>query len=194
MGYDSGDIPHLAGVLYLEQHRELDGFLAGVEKRAFRMAEIAIGNREDALDIVQDAMCRLVERYGMCKPEEWGPLFRTILHNRIQDWRRREAVHRRFRTWFSLTGEEDDIDPMQLVADEQRPGPERVFHNGRSMAALDQALRKLSVRQQQVFMLRVLEGLDVEATAGVMRCSTGSVKTHFSRAVQTLRRELKEHW
>jgi RNA polymerase sigma-70 factor, ECF subfamily len=157
------------------------------------MTEIAIGNKDDALDILQDAMCRLVEYYGERNPVEWGPLFTTILHNRIQDWRRRDAVRRRFRTWFAPTGVENDLDPMQQVADEQRGGPELALRNSRSMVALGNALRKLPARQHQAFILRVFEGLDVTGTAGVMRCSPGSVKKHYSRAVQSLRRELEDY-
>lgn len=177
---------------FLEQHRDLAGFLAGIEKRAFRMTEIAIGNRDDALDILQDAMCRLVERYAQRDPEEWGPLFRTILHSRIQDWRRREAVRRRFRTWLAPAAG-SDADPLHQVADEQQAGPEQGLRNSRGMAALGKALRTLPARQQQAFMLRVFEGLDVAGTAMIMRCSPGSVKTHFSRAMRTLRRELEDH-
>ena len=158
------------------------------------MTELAVGNKDDALDILQDAMCRLVERYGMRPPEEWGPLFRTILHSRIQDWRRRESVRRRFRFWFTHSGNEEDSDPVQQVADDQRPGPERDLSNRRSMHALGRALRNLPLRQQQAFMLRVFEGLDVDGTAEIMRCTAGSVKTHFSRAVHYLRQELGEHW
>jgi RNA polymerase sigma-70 factor (ECF subfamily) len=172
----------------------MDRFLAGVEKRAYRLAVLAVGNRDDALDIVQDAMCALVQRYGKHRPEEWGPLFRSILHSRIQDWRRREAVRRRFRTWFAWTGAEDGIDPLQQVADEHNPGPAQAFQNRRSMDALGRELRKLPARQQQAFMLRILEGLDVSTTAELMHCSAGSVKTHLSRAVHTLRDNLEEHW
>lgn len=192
-GYADGD-HNTQGSTILEYYQDLAGFLAGVEKRAFRMAEIAVGNKDDALDIVQDAMFRLVERYAMCKPEEWGPLFRTILHSRIQDWMRREAVRRRFRIWFATSGDEDNVDPLQQVVDEQHPGPEKEFQNMRSMEALGHVLRKLPLRQQQAFMLRVFDGLDVEGTAEIMHCTAGSVKTHFSRAVHTLRRELGDYW
>ncbi|MGH8119473.1 MAG: RNA polymerase sigma factor [Gammaproteobacteria bacterium] len=183
------------GSIVLETRHELTAFLAGIEKRAFRLTEIAVGNREDALDILQDAMCRLVERYGNRNAGEWGPLFRTILHHRIQDWRRRETVRKRFRVWLPRPGndEEGDPDPVRELADERQAGPEMDLRNRRILDALDPAIRKLPRRQQQAFLLRVFEDLDVAATAQVMRCTEGSVKTHFSRALQSLRRELEEH-
>jgi RNA polymerase sigma-70 factor (ECF subfamily) len=176
-----------------DHHQEMDRFLAGVGKRAYRLAQLAVGNKDDALDIVQDAMFKLVERYGRHRPEEWGPLFRTILYSRIQDWRRREAVRRRFRTWFTWFGDEGEPDPLQQVADTQNPGPDQSLLDRRSMEALGSELRKLPVRQQQAFTLRILEGLNVPETAALMRCSSGSVKTHLSRAVHTLRDKLEDH-
>lgn len=178
----------------LEHRRELDDFLAGVQKRAFRMAEIAIGNREDAFDILQDAMCKFVEKYSSRNREAWMPLFYTVLQSRIVDWRRREKVRNRFRVWFGQSSHEQETDGLEKIADDRMRTPERQLQNGRGMDVLDQAIRELPARQQQAFMLRVLEGLDVTQTARAMNCTTGSVKTHCSRAIRALREKLEGHW
>lgn len=57
----------------------LDAFLAQIERRAFRMAELQLRHREDALDAVQDAMLRLVRHYRERPAAEWSPLFWGIL-------------------------------------------------------------------------------------------------------------------
>ena len=155
------------------------------------MAEIATGNREDAFDILQDTMCRFVEKYSTRNSEEWMPLFHTVLQNRIRDWYRREVVRNRFRVWF--TADEHESDSMENLADRQMRTPEQQLQNRQGMDALDQAIRQLPVRQQQAFMLRVFEGLNVTQTATVMHCTTGSVKTHYSRAIHTLREKLGGH-
>ncbi len=177
----------------LEQRRELDRFLDSVQKRAFRMAEIATGNREDAFDILQDAMYRFVEKYSTRNFAEWMPLFHTVLQNRIRDWYRRESVRNRFRVWFGQSADEQEPDSMENLADGQMRTPEQQLQNRQGMEVLDQAIRKLPIRQQQAFMLRVFEGMDVAQTARAMNCTTGSVKTHYSRAIHTLREKLGGH-
>ena len=177
----------------LEAQRELDAFLASVEKRAFRMAEIATGNKDEALDILQDAMFKLVEKYADRDANEWGPLFTTILQSRIKDWYRRNQVRNKFRSWFS-SKDDDNEDPIQQVEDELARTPEQLLQADRRVDELDDALHNLPLRQQQAFLLRRWEGYSVEETAKAMKCSTGSVKTHYSRAVHSLRDSLETHW
>ena len=165
-----------------------------MEKRAFRIAEIATSNREDALDILQDAMYKLVQKYAARDPQEWGPLFQTILQSKINDWYRRNAVRNRFRVWFNFAGEDESADPIQSLEDERAVNPERQTQSDRGIEELENAIRKLSLRQQQAFILRMWEGMDVAQTAGIMKCSQGSVKTHYSRAIHSLREQLGEHW
>ena len=180
----------------LDTSRELERFLASVEKRAFRIAQIAIRDVEDALDIVQDAMLQLARRYAGRPAEEWKPLFYRILQNRIRDCQRRRVVRSRIFAWLpgrqNAEGEELG-DPMDL-APSNDPGPgERLMMAG-ALEALESAVGRLPQRQQQAFLLRNFEGLDVAQTAAAMGCSEGSVKTHYFRAVQTLREALGEHW
>ena len=165
-----------------------------MERRAFRIAEIATGNREDALDILQDAMYKLVQKYAARDPQEWGPLFQTILQSKINDWYRRNAVRNRFRVWFKFGDEEGEADPVQGLEDVNARRPEEKIHAEKGIDELEAALKKLPKRQFQAFVLRMWEGLDVAQTARAMKCSEGSVKTHYSRAIHALRDELGEHW
>lgn len=159
------------------------------------MARIAVRDEDDALDIVQEAMFALVKRYRDRPAEEWSPLFQRILQSRIIDTVRRNAVRNRFRGWLGFSrdgGEETDIDPIQEFPDRGTPDQLVLLENRTFSTALDKALRKLPLRQQQAFLLRFWEGFDVAQTAGAMGCSEGSVKTHTSRAVHTLRDLLEE--
>ena len=165
-----------------------------MEKRAYRMAEIATGNQDDALDILQDAMFKLVDKYADKTAEEWGSLFTTILQSRINDWHRRNSVRNRFLSWFSKKDEDDQEDPIQQAEDQSARTPEQLLQADRRVDELDKALHELPLRQQQAFLLRNWEGYSVEQTAKVMKCTAGSVKTHYSRAIHTLREKLGEHW
>lgn len=157
------------------------------------MAEIATGNKEDALDILQDAMFKLAEKYADRNSEEWGPLFTTILQSRINDWYRRNQVRNKFRSWFGKQDGDQD-DPIQTAEDESARTPEQLLQADRRIDGLELALYELPLRQQQAFLLRTWEGYSVEETAKVMKCSAGSVKTHYSRAVHSLRDKLEDHW
>ncbi len=177
--------------------RALDGFLAGVEARAFRIAQIALRHEADALDAVQDAMLRLVRSYSNRPPEQWRPLFYRILENCIRDMQRRRSVRARVLTWYHRAFGDDAIDAdgdaLEQVSD-PAPIPSAQAQTDETMRALEVALARLPARQRQAFLLRSLEGLDVAATAKGMGCSEGSVKTHYFRALQALRAQLSEYW
>ena len=175
--------------------RALNAFLADVERKAYRMANIALRHDADALDAVQDAMLQLSRRYAMRPQAEWRPLFYRILENRIRDAQRRRTVRGRVMAWLPWSADEGDAaaDPLDHAPD-LAPGPVAHAEGAEIMTALQVALRKLPARQRECFLLRSLEGMDVAETAAAMGCSDGSVKTHYSRAVQSLREQLGEFW
>ncbi len=182
------------GAQRLERERELNRFFADVERRALRIAEIAVRDRDEALDLVQNAMVKLARSYAGRPGDEWTPLFYRILKNGIRDWHRRQSVRKRVMVWFGRGGEDDDYDFVQSAPDPADPRPDRELENREAMDSLESAIRELPARQREAFMLRTFEGLDVAGTATAMGVSTGSVKTHYSRAVHTLRERLGEHW
>jgi len=182
----------LKGEDTLESRVAIEAFLREVETRAFRIALMNVRDRDEALDIVQDSMIRLVRRYSRRPSEEWRPLFYRILQNRIRDVQRRRSVRSRVLSFFGGV-ESEEYDPVVAA-----PGPEAdnpldqlVAHD--AMQALEQALLMLPQRQREAFTMRTFEGLDVAQTAQAMNCTEGSVKTHYSRAVHRLRELLREH-
>jgi RNA polymerase sigma-70 factor (ECF subfamily) len=190
-----GPAPAPGGAV-LEQTRALDKFLAEIERRAFRMAQVALRDPDDAMDAVQDAMLKLARNYAARPSAEWRPLFYRILENAIRDLQRRRSVRKRFMVWLPGPKEDPDNeaqDPMETVADGGTPVPERLMQD-EAMQKLESSLRALPARQREAFTLRNFEGLDVAETASAMGCSEGSVKTHYSRAVHTLRAQLGEVW
>lgn len=173
--------------------RALDEFLKHVERRGLRMAELATGNREDALDVVQDAMFGFVRHYAHKPADDWAPLFYRVLDSRLNDWHRRNRVRSRWSSLFGRGAAIDEDDAIARAPDANEPGPLRRVAGDQTAQALDGALHRLPLRQRQTFLLRVWEGFDVAKTARTMRCSEGSVKTHLSRALTALRRELGDY-
>jgi RNA polymerase sigma-70 factor (ECF subfamily) len=175
--------------------RALDQFLAGVELKAFKIAQAALRHEDDALDAVQDAMLQLARAYSARPAEEWKPLFYRILENRIRDMQRRRTVRNRVMSWLPFRADPDEDEP-DLIADAAStdPLPVRRLEIDEAISALEKALGTLPRRQREAFLLRSLEGLDVAQTARAMGCSEGSVKTHYFRALQTLRAQLGEFY
>jgi RNA polymerase sigma-70 factor, ECF subfamily len=180
----------------LEHTQELDKFLGEIERRAFRMAQVALRDPDDAMDAVQDAMLKLARNYALKPSAEWRPLFYRILENGIRDVQRRRMVRKKFMVWLPGPKEDPDndaLDPLDSVADGGPDAPELLMQD-QAMRKLEIALRGLPARQREAFALRNFEGMDVAETAKAMGCSEGSVKTHYSRAVHTLREQLGEVW
>lgn len=173
----------------------LEQFLAQTEQRAFRIVRYAVGHDEDALDIVQDAMFKLVRRYTNRPSAEWAPLFHRILQNGIRDYYRRQATRSRWFSWldhFRSDHEDEGESLVDRYVDETSLDGEKQLEVDQSMSAVDAAVRSLPPRQQQVFLLRCWEGLSTKETAEAMGCSEGSVKTHYFRALNTLKKALTD--
>jgi RNA polymerase sigma-70 factor (ECF subfamily) len=182
----------------LATRQEMSDFLASVEKRAFKQAVYAVRQDESALDIVQDAMMKLAEKYADRPAGELPMLFQRILQNTIRDWFRRQKVRSTWTTLFSSFGGKDDDDDHDILETLQAEdvsnvpvSPAAQLEQAQLLAIIERSIEKLPGRQREAFMLRYWEELDVAETAAAMGCSEGSVKTHCSRAVHALSTMLK---
>ena len=184
---------------HLASYQELSGFLAEVERRAFKQAMFAVRDEDAALDVVQDAMLKLTENYAGKPLAELPMLFQRILQNTIHDHFRRQKVRSTWTTLLSAFGQKDDKDDdfdllETLPAKSDALGmadPARQFEQSEIVSAIEHALTRLPARQREAFLLRYWEELDVAEAAAAMGCSEGSVKTHCSRAVHALAEMLK---
>lgn len=186
------------GFFKLATRKELSDFLESVERRAYKQALYAVRDDDAALDIVQDAMMRLADRYADRPAEELPLVFQRIVQNAIRDFFRRHKVRSAVITPLSaLVGRDadEDTDPLETLAAEdssqQLEGPEVQFSREQILRAIETEIGALPTRQREAFLLRYWEELDVAETAAVMGCSEGSVKTHCSRAAHTLAEALK---
>jgi RNA polymerase sigma-70 factor (ECF subfamily) len=185
--------PAKAQILDREQRRQMDHFLASIERRAFRIAQMSVRHHDDALEIVQEAMMKLVQLYSKQAADDWPKLFQRILQTRILDHHRRKKVRNRIFVWFSREVDDDEFDPIANAPAEGLHDPLDRLTLELGNEALVAAVERLPERQRQAFLLRHWEGLSEKETAFAMQCSEGSVKTHLSRAMHSLRAQLAEH-
>src|SRR5512139_1834704 len=190
--------PIQSGACKLASPQELSAFLAEVERRAYKQAMFAVHDDHLALDIVQDAMLKLAEKYGDKPAEELPMLFQRILQNTIRDHYRRQKVRSMWTTLMSsliAQHEESDFDPLDTLQDKdnnsQAARPDDALGQAQTLVLIEEELKKLPARQREAFLLRYWEDLDTADTAAAMGCSEGSVKTHCSRATHTLAAALK---
>ncbi len=171
--------------------QELSDFLRVVERRAFKQTVYAVRDDHAALDIVQDAMLKLAEKYADKPAAEYPMLFQRILQNTMRDYWRRQKVRNLWTTLLSSFGAgqdgEEDHDPLDTIdVEDEGTNPAIQLERSQTMKIIEKALEKLPARQREAFVLRYWEDMDVAETAEMMGCSQGSVKTHCSRAVHTL--------
>lgn len=159
----------------------------------------AVRDEHAALDIVQDAMMKLSEKYAGRPAAELPPLFQRILQNTIRDYYRRQKVRAMWTTPISSLINEDsdgDRDPLEtLEVENESPysaPPPQQLERAQVLALIEKALERLPARQREAFILRYWEEMDVAEAAKAMGCSEGSVKTHCSRATHTLADALKK--
>jgi len=185
-----------AAVVSIE-YNNIDQFLKYIEKRAFHMARLSTRSLEDAHDIVQESMYKLVQKYADKDPSAWKPLFYRILNSKITDYYRRNAVKDRVFPWRTPDVEDasdygDSIleQGIGLLSEE----PDTIMLRQQRISKLASQIQALPRRQKQAFMLRTWEGLSTRETAKAMGCSEGSVKTHYSRAMIRLRSMLEDDY
>jgi RNA polymerase sigma-70 factor, ECF subfamily len=159
----------------------------------------AVRDEDAALDVVQDAMLKLTEKYAAKPAAELPMLFQRILQNTIHDHFRRQKVRNTWTTLLSALGKgdekDDDYDVLETLSAKSDSNatadPAKQFEQGQIVGLIEQALMRLPARQREAFLLRYWEEMDVSETAAAMGCSEGSVKTHCSRAVHALALTLK---
>lgn len=153
----------------------------------------AVRNDDAALDIVQDAMMKLADKYCARPAAELPLLFQRILQNTTRDYFRRQKVRNLWTTPMSaLTSGSDaeDQDPLETLesanSGDHPESPATQMERSQVLAIIEKALKQLPERQRQAFLLRYWEEMDVAEAAAAMGCSEGSVKTHCSRATHAL--------
>lgn len=171
--------------------KEIDDFLNANEKKAYRKINYQIKNEHDSLDIVQEAMIKLVQNYQSKPISEYSSIFNTILHNCLVDFLRKQNLNNKYIKDYGVDSEEDS---QYVLFDSEmfnnnfydKSIEDKIIDRDKMQQIMD-AIQNLPTRQSEAFLLRYFDELSIEETAKVMNCSQGSVKTHCSRAIIALK-------
>ena len=178
-----------------KEYSTIEEFLKFISPRAFAICFMSCKNQDDAHDIVQSSMCKLVEKYRNNAQSQWKPLFYTILRNKLNDFHRKRLLLGRF--FVEVDNDLEQIDnqnhsSQSMVNNFSANNPDILMDREKRILLLMSSVAALPNRKQQAFIFRYLEGYSTNQTALAMNCSEGSVKTHLSRANQKLKFLLKD--
>ena len=176
----------------------LEPFLRRIRSPALAFASLRLRDEDTALDMVQETMIGFVKVAPNYEAEAWKNLFYKILLRRITDWQRKTAWRNRLYhilPFSQLGNADDDAEIEEIVTHADNATLDTAasaYDAGMLSGQFERVLQSLPPRQQEAYLLRQWQAMSVKATADIMGCSEGSVKTHLSRAMQTLKEQLGE--
>jgi RNA polymerase sigma-70 factor (ECF subfamily) len=150
-----------------------------------RMIYYRIRARMDAEDLTQDVFIRAYRSISRLRePERFRGWLYTIAVNRVNDYLRKKRV----RSIFKSSDEGPDILPE---ADQLRERPEALEQVLKEdfWRQIGRIAKKLSKMEREVFMLRFLDGLNINEIAQILKKSESTVKTHLYRALAKFKKE-----
>lgn len=156
--------------------------------RVYAVAYRYTSNREDALDVAQDALIKAYRKIDSWRPSGgFVPWLMRLAVNQAIDHLRRHKRHRHA-----------ELDEAYPAGDGSSAIEPRVEDTARQVAAneidvrVQRALDVLSPSQRAVFIMRHYEGLQLAEIAEALGCTVGSVKVHLFRALRKLQVELRD--
>ena len=151
--------------------------------RVYAIAYRVTTNREDALDVAQEAFLKVYRKIGLWQPTTgfmpW--LYRLTMNQAIDQTRRQKRQrHERLEEALASTDDGRKVEPSV-------EGTDAAARSGEINMRVQAALSVLSPAQRTVFTLRHYDGLALADIADSMGCTAGSVKVHLFRALRKLR-------
>jgi RNA polymerase sigma-70 factor, ECF subfamily len=156
----------------------------------YRLAWQWTNNKEDALDICQNAFIKLHKMLGKWKPKAslYTWLYRVVINMAIDLGRKKSRQKQVSISDMTEDGREIDI------KDEKTQDPYKRLETKELGQEISVAILGLPVRQQKAFVLKHMHGLAINEIAGIMDCSPGAVKAHIFHATRKMREKLKSRW
>ena len=181
-------LPESQSLLARAQEGDADAYCEicrGHEARLLRQAMLLCGNETLAADLAQDTLVegwRSVRRYnGRCQFFTW---LCAIMLNRFHNTLRKKTPV----SFSSLSAtDEDAVDRMVSNLADQSDSPDRAAELRERAASIQESVRKLSPKHQEVIHLRFFADDSLEGVASALGCSVGTVKSRLFHALEQLR-------
>jgi RNA polymerase sigma-70 factor (ECF subfamily) len=149
------------------------------EKRVYNYLLRITANREDALDLTQDAFLKAYQNLRkLDDPGRFAPWLYRIAHNEAYSMFRRRKP-------------ETDVDEIAPEATETKitVGGSSVFPIELSLAVAS-ALDRLSTDQREAVVLKIYQGFKFEEMAEILSCPVSTIKSRLYTALELLKIEL----
>lgn len=157
------------------------------EKTVYNFAFKICRDPEKAENTMQETFLSMIKSLhqfdGKSKLSTW--LYRIVMNHCLMDLRKKKH------NFISLDDDESDIPEDKLIPDWSNV-PSDVAENAELKRILDEAISKLPLDYRVVFVLRDVNGLSTEETAGIAELSVPAVKSRLHRARAFLRNELSK--
>jgi len=188
MNPDERGDTELALALKAGDESAFDELVRRYQGRVYAVAYRVTGNREDALDVSQEALVKAYRKIHTWQPTGgFVPWLLRLTSNQAIDHirRRKRQQHERLDETFVPNSEGAAVEPHTA-------GTEQAVHAREIDERIRASLVVLSPTQRTVFVLRHFEGLQLAEIAQELGCTVGSVKVHLFRALKKLRVELAD--
>ena len=154
-------------------YADFEEFVVARRDALLRTAYLLTGDHDDAEDLVQSALIKVVPKWARIQDRPEGYVRQVLARESVNRWRGRR--------WREVTTDVVPESMRQVGVADSADGADRI--------ALLEDLRRLSPRQRAVLVLRYFDDLTEADTAAALGISVGTVKSHAREALARLRHE-----
>jgi RNA polymerase sigma-70 factor (ECF subfamily) len=169
----------------LDDRADYDQLYRMHHARVLRLCRLLLSDPHEADDVAQEVFIKVFQAFQQeDRAMVWGPWISRVAVNACRD-------RRRSGWWKWWRERHEEFVEADLRASGRTPEQEALSNETRRHVW--RSFRSLSARQQEVFVLRHLEGWSTQEVAETLGLNPGSVKRHLYRAVHHMRKELRGH-
>ena len=187
-----GDDAELVGAVLRGEVQAFDTLVGRWQRQATAVAYRLLNNRDDAMEIVQDAFLKAYEKLdSLSDRKRFGAWLMRIVNNLSLNRRRSRALRRA--ASIEAIGESDEGRGGVSFPDPSVVSPEAVASGKDLRRILTGAIDELPDMQRQALVLFSIAGIPQKEVAEMLGCSVEAVKWHVFTARKKLKEQVKDY-